>query len=62
MRRLALSFLFCALVVTAAAAEPERPIKPYPPVAITLAAPPDDNSFADAETFSSGYSSPADNH
>jgi hypothetical protein len=45
MRRLALSFLFSALVVTAAAAEPERQIKPYPPVAITLAAPPDDDSF-----------------
>jgi hypothetical protein len=51
MRRLALSILFCGLAGLAAAAEPEqRPIKPYPPVAITLPAPPDDDSFAGFRT------------
>jgi len=46
MRRLTLCFLFCALAGVAIAAEPEQqPIKPYPPVAITFSAPPDDDSF-----------------
>jgi hypothetical protein len=46
MRRLALSLLLCGLAGVTVAAEPEqRPIKPYPPVAITLPAPPDDDSF-----------------
>lgn len=45
MRHLALSLLFCGFAGAAIAAEPERPIKPYPPVAITFSAAPDDDSF-----------------
>src|SRR5262245_5198009 len=46
MRRLALTFLFCGLASATIAAEAEQqPIKPYPPVAITFSAPPDDDSF-----------------
>ena len=45
MRHLALCLLFCGLAGATIAAEPERPIKPYPPVAITFSAPPNDDSF-----------------